>query len=88
MPSADANHLVLTWLREGGIAGFNEIMVTNNEFNRRGALVSFDFTPYGGDLPRLAEIQFFSEASIRTFLDRCADSGGFCFEGDYPDLEC
>ena len=62
-------------------------VVTNNEYNRRGSLVSFDFTPYGGDTPRLAEIQFFSEASIRTFTERCAASGGFCFEGDYPDLE-
>jgi hypothetical protein len=62
-------------------------VVTNNEYNRRGSLVSFDFTPYGGEGPRFAEIQFFSEASIRTFSDRCAIGGGFCFEGDYPDLE-
>jgi len=62
-------------------------VVTNNEYNRRGSLVSFDFTPYGGDTPRLAEIQFFSEASIRTFQERCANSGGFCFEGDYPDAD-
>jgi hypothetical protein len=62
-------------------------VVTNNEYNRRGSLVSFDFTPYGGPSPRFAEIQFFSEASIRTFHERCAGSGGFCFEGDYPDVD-
>lgn len=34
----------------------------------RGAdRLSLDFTLYGGDLPRLSEVQFFSEASIRAF---------------------
>jgi hypothetical protein len=60
-------------------------VATNTEYLRRGSFVSFDFTPYGRDLPRLAEIQFFSEASIRAFEERCTTD--FCFEGDYPDEE-
>jgi hypothetical protein len=60
-------------------------VATNTEYLRRGSLVSFDFTPFGGEMPRLAEIQFFSEASLRAFEERCIRD--FCFEGDYPDVE-
>jgi hypothetical protein len=59
-------------------------VATNTEYLRRGSLVSFDFTPYGGDLPRLAEIQFFSEASLQVFDERCTTDP--CFEGDFPDV--
>ena len=59
-------------------------VVKNGEYLRRGSYISFDFTPYS-EPPRLYEIQFFSEASLRAFEERCTSD--FCFEGDYPDLE-
>lgn len=61
---------------------------TNNEFNRRGSLVSFDLAAAHRTTPYLGEIQFFTERSLRNFQERCDAGGGeFCFEGDYPDLE-
>jgi hypothetical protein len=60
-------------------------VTTNTEYLRRGSIVSFDFTPYDRELPRLAEIQFFSEASLQAFEERCTTD--FCFEGDYPNVE-
>jgi len=63
-------------------------VLTNNEYNRRGSLVSFDVAPADRAAPYLGEIQFFSESSLRTFQERCDVGGwGYCFEGDYPDLD-
>jgi hypothetical protein len=60
-------------------------VIKNNEPNRRGSFVSFDFVRTGeSETPYLYEIQFFSEASIRDFTMNCQEP---CFFGDYPDLE-
>ena len=57
----------------------------NNETNRRGSFVSYDFKPSGNyQTPDLYELQFFSEESIRNFTKSCEDT--MCFEGDFPDL--
>jgi hypothetical protein len=57
----------------------------NSEYRRRGSFVSYDFRLSGEfSYPYLQEIQLFSEESIREFTENCT---GFCFEGDFPDLE-
>ena len=57
----------------------------NNEPNRRGSFVSYDFQQSGNyQPPSLYELQFFSEESIRNFAKSCENT--MCFEGDYPDL--
>lgn len=56
----------------------------NNEENRRGSFISFDF--YQEDsLPLFQEIQFFSDSSIKKFNENCKKDSP-CFFGDYPDL--
>jgi len=57
----------------------------DTEQNRRGSFVSYDFEAQNAPEVHLAEIQFFTRASISEFLTRCEDN--FCFEGDYPDLQ-
>ncbi len=57
----------------------------NNEKNRRGSFVSYDFS-YKSPLPVFQEIQFFNEESIKEFTANCSVDSP-CFFGDYPDLE-
>lgn len=57
----------------------------NNETNRRGSFVSYDFS-YKSQLPTFQEIQFFNENSIKKFTAGCGVDTP-CFFGDYPDLE-
>jgi hypothetical protein len=57
-------------------------IVRNSEEGRRGSFISYDFAG-ASELPRLYEIQFFSEDSIRRFTESCEAP---CFFGDYPDL--
>jgi len=60
-------------------------LLKNNEQNRRGSFVSYDFQQSGNyQTPSFYELQFFSEESIRNFTKSCEDT--MCFEGDYPDL--
>jgi hypothetical protein len=57
------------------------------EQNRRGSLVSYDLEPAEDrETPYLAELQFFTEASIGRFIRDCG-SDYPCFFGDYPDLD-
>jgi hypothetical protein len=80
----------------------NYSLVKNDEQNRRGSVVSYDFIQTGEFLPSDApghwpsprpyfdEIQFFTEASITNFVAYCAtfESGEPpCFNGQYPDLD-
>jgi hypothetical protein len=59
----------------------------SGEKNRRGSLVSYDLERAGGtETPVLAELQFFTEASIERFTRDCGSESP-CFFGDYPDLE-
>jgi hypothetical protein len=63
------------------------LLFKNTEVNRRGSFVSYDFQPLDGyQTPYLKELQFFSEASITEFINRC-DANTPCFFDDYPDLE-
>jgi hypothetical protein len=76
---------------------FNYTLVKNDEPNRRGSFVSYNFSQtlvispsrdsyFPAEPPYLYEIQFFSEESIRQFLARCPIRLR-CFEGDYPDAQ-
>jgi len=59
----------------------------SSEQNRRGSFVSYDLEPAdGAEMPYLAELQFFTEASIDRFTRDCGLESP-CFFGDYPDLE-
>ena len=63
----------------------NYSLTKNNETNRRGSFVSYDFQQSGNyQTPHLYELQFFSEESIRNFAKSCEDT--MCFDGDFPDL--
>lgn len=75
---------------------FNYTLVKNDEPNRRGSFVSYNFSQtlvispshdsyFPAEPPYFYEIQFFSEESISQFLARCPVPLR-CFEGDYPDL--
>lgn len=60
-------------------------LTKNDELNRRGSFVSYDFQQSGNyQTPNLYELQFFSEESIRNFAKECENT--LCFEGDYPDI--
>lgn len=61
-------------------------LVKSLEKNRRGSYVSYEVSSTKEQsTPRLQEIQFFSEDSIKTFTERCA-TAEFCFAGDVPNL--
>lgn len=62
-------------------------MTKNEETNRRGSFLSYDFKTTNSTYPRLAEIQFFSESSIEQFNEGCENQETACFEGDYPTAE-
>jgi hypothetical protein len=75
---------------------YNYTLVKNDEPNRRGSLVSYNFSQtlvispsqdsyFPAEPPYFYEIQFFSEESISQFFSRCPVPLR-CFEGDYPDL--
>ncbi len=75
---------------------FNYTLVKNDEPNRRGSFVSYNFSQtlvispshdsyFPAEPPYFYEIQFFSEESISQFLARCPIRLR-CFEGDYPDV--
>jgi len=62
----------------------------NQERNRRGTYLSYDFRKAGEyTFPNLYELQFFSEESIRDFTSDCGEGtdNSICFMGDYPTLE-
>jgi len=61
----------------------------NQERNRRGTYVSYDFRRTGEYTPpHLYELQFFSEKSITNFTSDCREgTDSICFMGDYPTLE-
>jgi hypothetical protein len=74
---------------------YNYTLVKNDEPNRRGSFVSYNFSQtlvispshdsyFPAEPPYLYEIQFFSEESISQFLARCPIRLR-CFEGDSPD---
>jgi hypothetical protein len=74
----------------------NYTLIKNDEPNRRGSFVSYNFSQtlvigpsqdsyFPAEPPYFYEIQFFSRDSISQFLERCSASP-HCFEGDYPDL--
>ena len=60
--------------------------MASTEQGRRGSVASYSFIPYSESLPALQEIQFFTEQSIRDFNNQVCEIG-YCFEGDYPDVE-
>lgn len=75
---------------------YNYTLVKNDELNRRGSVVSYNFSQtvvispsqnsyFPAEPPYFFEIQFFSEESISQFLAKCSIQP-LCFEGDYPDL--
>lgn len=75
---------------------YNYTLVKNNEPNRRGSFVSYNFSQtlvispshdsyFPAEPPYFYEIEFFSEESIRQFLVKCPIKLR-CFEGDYPDV--
>ncbi|WP_423225022.1 hypothetical protein [Candidatus Amarolinea aalborgensis] len=75
---------------------FNYALVKNEEPNRRGSFVSYNFSQtlvispshdsyFPAEPPYFHEIQFFSQESISQFLARCPIRLR-CFEGDYPDV--
>ena len=64
----------------------NEYAITkNNEDNRRGSFVSYNFN-YKSPPPAFQEIQLFNEKSIKQFIEKC-DANSPCFFDDYPNLE-
>jgi hypothetical protein len=75
---------------------YNYTLVKNDEPNRRGSFVSYNFSQtlvispshdsyFPAEPPYFYEIQFFSEESISQFFARCPVPLR-CFEGDYPDV--
>lgn len=75
---------------------YNYTLVKNDELDRRGAFVSYNFSQtvivspsqnsyFPAEPPYFFEIQFFSQESISQFLARCSIQPQ-CFEGDYPNL--
>ncbi|MDD4762079.1 MAG: hypothetical protein PHZ25_03610 [Candidatus Pacebacteria bacterium] len=65
----------------------NYSLIKNNEINRRGSFMSYNFKKSENyQTPYLYELQFFSEKSIKNFTKNCEKENTLCFEGDYPSL--